>query len=181
MERMELLQKKKIALSMSSDALLCRCVDLSILHLSVSINLRCNLVPLWLLHPTPSFCGAASGGTRLIPVVRSQRGRRRGHPSLFALLILLPARAHDASSKTLCRLTHVGQLVPLARVRMLRQRDGCGKKTGWRNRGLIRFSASLTCLVVLFLFSITKRKCIQLEPLYHVSVMQESSRDVGNL
>lgn len=134
LERMERC-RKKIALSMSSDALLCRCVDLSILHLSVSINLRCNRVPLWLLHPTPSFCGAASGGTRLIPVVRSQRGRRRGHPSLFALLILLPARAQDASSKTLCRLTHVGQLVPLAGVRMLRKRDGCGKKTGWGNRG----------------------------------------------
>lgn len=142
---------------MSSDALLCRCVDLSILHLSVSINLRCNLVPLWLLHPTPSFSGAASGGTRLIPVVRSQRGRRRGHPSLFALLILLPARAHDASSKTLCRLTHVGQLVPLARVRMLRKRDGCRKKTGWRKRGQLCFSALFFFVSCSYLFQ--TRRC----------------------
>lgn len=110
---------------MSSAVPLCCCLYLSILHVIFSINLRCNLV-------LPGFCKhpPSPPPPMLISVVRSRRGIPRGHPSLFALLILLPARAHGAPSKKLCCLTHIGQLEPLALVRMLRKRDGCGKKIG---------------------------------------------------
>lgn len=130
MERCRKKKKKKLAPSMSSDALLCRCVDLSVLHLSVSIKLRRNPVPRWRLRPTPRSCGAASGRNEADPCCKESARPSEGsslavcsaHPS--APLELATPRAG------LCRLTHVGQLAPLAPARMLRKRDGCGQKDG---------------------------------------------------